>query len=211
MLLDGVSNTIGDFNGVAVSPPQDAIREFKVQSGVAPADFGRTSGGIVNIVTRAGTNRFHGSLYEYFQNKSLNANGFIRNRNPATANRIDTRRNQFGGSIGGPVYLPRFGEGGPALFKGQDRTVFFFNYEARREDNPFSRELLTLPTVQQRTGNLSELLGGNRTDIRFADGTPVRFGKSSTLSARLFRICKSTRRPERRRKSSGVRHSRTTI
>lgn len=184
VLLDGVSNTIGDFNGVAVSPPQDAIREFKVQSGVAPADFGRTGGGIVNIVTRAGTNRFHGSLYEYFQNKALNANGFIRNRNPQQSERIDTKRNQFGGSIGGPVYLPRFGEGGPALLSGKNRTFFFFNYEARREDNPFARDLLTVPTPLQRTGNLSELLGGNRTDILFgpnnpggASGTPVRFGQ----------------------------------
>ena len=64
VLLDGVTNTVGDFQGVAVSPPRDSIREFKIQSGVAPAEFGRTAGGIVNIATRAGTNRFHGSLYE---------------------------------------------------------------------------------------------------------------------------------------------------
>ena len=75
ILLDGVTNTIGDFNGVAISPPQDSVREFKVQSGVAPAEFGRTGGGVVNITTKSGTNRFHGALYEYFQDGSLNANG----------------------------------------------------------------------------------------------------------------------------------------
>lgn len=184
VLLDGVTNTIGDFGGVAISPPQDSIREFKVISGVAPADYGRTAGGIVSIATKAGTNKFHGSLYEYFQDRELNANGFFRNRNPATANRINVNRNQFGGAIGGPVFLPAFGEGGPVLYNGKNKTFFFFNYEARREDNPFTRELLTVPTAAQRAGDLSDLLGGNRTDILFGpnnpggtSGTPVRFGQ----------------------------------
>lgn len=182
VLLDGVSNTIGDFNGVAISPPQDSIREFKVLSGIAPAEYGRTAGGIVTIATKAGTNKFHGALYEYFQDRELNANGFVRNR--LGLQRINVNRSQFGGAIGGPVFLPRFGEGGPALYNGKNRTFFFFNYEARREDNPFSRELLTVPTTAQRSGDLSDLLGGNRTDILFAPGnpggaagTPVRFGQ----------------------------------
>lgn len=181
VLLDGVTNTVGDFQGVAVSPPQDSIREFKIQSGVAPAEFGRTAGGIVNIATRAGTNRFHGSLYEYFQDDKLNANGFFRNKQGLP--RIDVNRNQFGGAIGGPVYLPRFGEGGPALWSGKDRTFFFFNYEARREDNPFTRELLTVPTAAERRGDLSDLLdrarvlgftssNGTRTEYYFAPGNP---------------------------------------
>lgn len=184
VLLDGVTNTIGDFNGVAISPPQDSIREFKVQSGVAPADYGRTAGGIVNIATKSGTNKFHGSLYEYFQNKALNANGFFRNRNPLTATRVDTKRNQFGGAVGGPIILPRFGEGGKATVNGKDRSFFFFNYEARRETNPFALDQVTVPTAAQRTGNLADLLGGNRTDVLFAAGnpggaagTPVRFGQ----------------------------------
>ncbi len=184
VLLDGVTNTIGDFGGVAISPPQDSIREFKVISGVAPAEYGRTAGGIVTIATKSGGNQFHGALYEYFQNRDLNANGFFRNRNPATAQRIAVKRNQFGGAIGGPVFLPAFNEGGPTLYNGKNRTFFFFNYEARRESNPFTRELLTLPTAAQRAGNLSDLLGGNRTDILFgpnnpggASGTPVRFGQ----------------------------------
>lgn len=182
VLLDGVTNTIGDFNGVAVSPPQDSIREFKVQSGVAPAEFGRTAGGIVNIATRAGTNRFHGALYEYFNDGSLNANGWARNRRGVLANgqpalpRIDVSRHQFGGAIGGPVYLPRFGEGGPTYWSGKNTTFFFFNYEARRERNPFSREL-TLPTEKMRRGDLSELLGPPRPGITNPDGSPALFGQ----------------------------------
>src|SRR4051812_47067193 len=189
ILLDGGTNTIGDANGVAISPPQDTVREFKVQSGVAPAEFGRTAGGIVNISTKSGTNKFHGALYEYFQRGDLNANGWARNRRGSLANgepvlpRIDVKRDQFGGAIGGPLYLPRFGEGGPSLWSGKDSTFFFFNYEARREDNPFSREI-TLPTAAMRSGDLSALFGGNRTDVLFgpnnpggASGTPVRVGQ----------------------------------
>lgn len=185
ILLDGVTNTIGDFGGVAISPPQDSIREFKVISGVAPAEYGRTAGGIVTISTKAGGNKYHGALYEYFQDRELNANGFIRNRNPATARRINVNRSQFGGAIGGPVVLPRFGEGTPYFYNGANKTFFFFNYEARREDNPFATfDLITVPTASQRTGNLADLLGDNRTDILFgagnpggAAGTPVRLGQ----------------------------------
>ena len=162
ILLDGVTNTIGDFGGVAISPPQDSIREFKVISGVAPAEYGRTAGGIVTIASKAGGNKFHGALYEYFQNRDLNANGFFRNRNLATAKRIAVKRNQFGGAISGPVFLPAFNEGGPTFYNGKKNTFFFFNYEARRELNPFPRELLTVPTASQRAGDLSSLLDPSR-------------------------------------------------
>ncbi len=185
ILLDGVTNTIGDFGGVAISPPQDSIREFKVISGVAPAEYGRTAGGIVTIASKVGGNRFHGALYEYFQNRDLNANGFFRNRNPATAQRIGVKRNQFGGAISGPVFLPAFNEGGPTFYNGKNKTFFFFNYEARRETNPFTRELLTVPTAAQRTGNLSDLLGGNRTDVLFGPGNP---GGAAGMPVRVGQI-----------------------
>lgn len=181
ILLDGVSNTVGDFNGVAVSPPQDSVREFKVQSGAFSAEFGRTGGGVVNLVTRAGGKDFHGALYEYFQDGDLNANGWQRNRRGNLASgtavlpRIDIRRHQFGGTIGGPILLPRFGEGGK-IFNKLERTFFFFNYEGRREKNPFSREI-TLPTARMRTGDLGELLGGQRGTLVNADGTPALFGQ----------------------------------
>ena len=168
ILLDGVTNTIGDFNGVAISPPQDSVREFKVISGVAPAEYGRTAGGVVTVATKAGTNKFHGALYEYFQDRELNANGFIRNR--LGVPRININRSQFGGALGGPVILPNIGDGGPRLFNGKNRTFFFFNYEGRREDNPFSRELLTVPTAAERRGDLSSLLDPTR-GITYNTGT----------------------------------------
>ena len=80
MLIDGVSDTVGDFNGIAISPPQDSVREFKVVSGAVPAEYGRTGSSIVSFVTKSGTDKFHGALYDYFQNGDLNANGWQRNR-----------------------------------------------------------------------------------------------------------------------------------
>ena len=175
-MLDGVTNTIGDFNGVAISPPQDAVREFKVISGVAPAEYGRTGGGIVTIASRAGTRKFHGALYEYFQDGNLNANGFQRNRlNQRRINELS--KNQFGGAIGGPLFVPNFGEGDGGLAQKLAKTFFFANYELRREKNPYTRTL-TVPTLRMRTGDFGELLtGATRTGQTNADGTPALFGQ----------------------------------
>lgn len=182
VLLDGVSNTIGDFNGVAVNPPPDSVREFKVYSGAFSAEFGRSGGGVVNMITKAGTKKYHGSLYEYFQNGGLNANGWQRNRNGQLANgkdvlpRIPIKRNQFGAAVGGPVFLPKkyFG---PLGYPNKEKTFFFFNYEGRRERNPFSR-LLTLPTAKMRAGDFSELLtGATRTGQTEIDGAASLFGQ----------------------------------
>lgn len=182
VLLDGVSNTAGDFNGVAVNPPPDSVREFKVFSGVYSAEYGRSGGGVVNMITKAGTKNFHGALYEYFQNGGLNANGWQRNRRGQLPNgrdvlpRIPIKRNQFGVALGGPIWLPKkfFG---PIGYSNPNKTFFFFNYEGRRERNPFSREL-TLPTARMRQGDLSELLtGATRPGQTDADGTPSLFGQ----------------------------------
>lgn len=177
VLLDGVTNTIGDFNGVTISPPQDAVREFKVISGVAPAEYGRTGGGIVTIASRAGTRKFHGAIYEYFQDGNLNANGWQRNRlNQRRINELS--KHQFGGAIGGPVFIPNFGEGDPSgFFRELPRTFFFANYELRRQQDPYTRTL-TLPTARMRQGDFGELLtGGTRAGIVNADGTPALFGQ----------------------------------
>jgi hypothetical protein len=177
ILLDGVSDTLGDFNGLAVSPPQDSVQEFKVLSGHYSAEYGRSGAAIVNFVTKAGGKDFHGTLYEYFQNGDLNANGWQRNRAGSTAGgvavlpRIPVKRNQFGGAVGGPVMLPKVGR--------LKNTFFFFNYEGRRERNPFS-QTLTLPTSKMRTGDLSELLLSSArasTIPRNADGSAPLFGQ----------------------------------
>lgn len=192
ILLDGVSNTVGDFNGIAVSPPQDSIREFKVVAGAYSSEYGRSGGGVVSIVTKSGGKRFSGALYEYFQDGRLNANGWQRNRRGLLANgnevlpRIAIKRNQYGGAIGGPVYFFNFKpiDSGEPFFKKLEKTFFFFNYEGRREKNPFSREI-TLPTTRMRTGDLGELLLASPYTITTAttrttytlNGVPVQTGQ----------------------------------
>src|SRR2546429_8874170 len=122
-------------------PSVDSIAEFKIQRSLFSAESGRSGGGQINIVTRGGGEQFHGSIFEFVRNERLNANDFISNRisNPAfgrddngKAKRAPFRYNNFGGTLGGPIYLPRFGEGGRAT-KKIALTYFFFSEEQRRD------------------------------------------------------------------------------
>jgi hypothetical protein len=154
ILLDGIPITVCCQGQPALIPTIDTTEEFKVQTNTSPAEFGRTSGGVLNIVTKSGTNRFRGTLYEFFRNEKLDAANFFVNRagsNPIpgrTDRRTPLRYNQFGASAGGPVLIPK-------LYNGKDKTFFFANYE-----QVFLRRSLfrtfSVPTMQMRSGNLSE-------------------------------------------------------
>lgn len=136
-LLDGVDNNDPYVNRYGVEPPVDSIQEFKVSTNSYSAEFGRNAGGQVNVVTRQGTNAFHGSLYEYLRNNVLDARNFF--DGPDKPNLI---HNQFGFSGGGPVI--------------HDKTFFFVatDFLRRREGQS---ELATVPTLEERSGNLSSL------------------------------------------------------
>ena len=123
VLLDGISN-VGADNTITFTPSIDATQEFKIQTNTYDAEFGRSAGGVVNVTVKSGTNQVHGTLFEFFRNNALDANNFFSNR--VGAKKAPLHYNQFGGSIGGPVYLPK-------LYRGKDRTFFFFNYEAIRQ------------------------------------------------------------------------------
>ncbi|MBA3712538.1 MAG: TonB-dependent receptor [Pyrinomonadaceae bacterium] len=132
----------------------DAVQEFTIQTSSYAPEFGRTPGAQVSILTRSGTNDFHGSVFEYYRHDALDANDFFANSRglPKAALRV----NDYGGVIGGPVYLPRFGEGGPAFLSGKNRTFFFFSYEALPLTLPQTR-LTQVPTLALRqNSNLSE-------------------------------------------------------
>src|SRR5689334_5721196 len=122
-------------------PSVDSISEFSVKRGLFTADSGRSGGGQINIVTRSGGNEFHGSIFEFLRNDKLNANDFLSNSLASPpfgreangkAKRAPFRYNNFGGTIGGPVYTPHFGEGGK-LWSKPPRTYFFFSEELRRD------------------------------------------------------------------------------
>ncbi|MBI4902257.1 MAG: TonB-dependent receptor [Acidobacteria bacterium] len=146
ILIDGAANT-GTYNNQASAIPQvDALQEFKVNTNPYDASFGRTGGGVISYTIKSGTNDFHGSLHEFFQHWKLNANGF--NANRARQPRNNVRKNQFGGTIGGPVILPK-------MYNGRNKTFFFFAWESIRQ-NSFSSFLGTVPTALQRTGDFSQ-------------------------------------------------------
>jgi len=119
--------TFGGTNGLV---SVDALQEFKIQTSSYSSEFGRSPGGQVSLVTRSGTNEFRGALFEYFRNEALDANDWFTNR--ASAPKAPLRQNQFGGVAGGPIFLPRFGEGAPYSYDGRNRTFFFFSYEGLR-------------------------------------------------------------------------------
>ena len=129
--LPGLSASGGTNNLVSL----DALEEFKIQTSTFAPEFGRTPGAQVSMVTRSGTNDFHGAAFDYFRNDVLDAADWFVNANPALS-KPPLRQNDFGGVLGGPLVLPHFGEGGPGVFSGKDRAFFFFSYEGLRLRQP---------------------------------------------------------------------------
>ena len=148
-LLDNGDNNDGYTNTALPFPNPDAVQEFSIQTSTFDAQYGRGVGGVVNVVTKSGTNRVHGSLFEYLRNYELNAANFFSGRDTV-------KRNQFGGSFGGPVVLPK-------LYNGKDRTFFFFAYQGTRASTATPGVVRTTPTEAMKRGDLSEWLLANGT------------------------------------------------
>jgi hypothetical protein len=140
-LIDGISfkDWIHGTNGM--NPSVDAVQEFRTQTSNYPAEFGSNAGGLVNMVTKSGTNQFHGTLYEFLRNDKLDAANFFTNK--AGEEKTPLRRNQFGGTLGGPIR--------------SDKTFFFVSYEGFRERRT-STLFDTFPTAAMKNGDFSELL-----------------------------------------------------
>ena len=163
MTIDG-TNDIDAFIAIAnVNPSVDAVQEFKSESGPLPAEYGYTLGGFVSIATRSGTNQLHGSLYEFFQNDALDANSWANNR--ANQPLAPKRYNQWGGTAGGPVWIPK-------LYNGRDRTFFFFYYEGYHFGQP-SQGFYSVPTAAERGGDFSQLKQADCTPIVLFDPATV--------------------------------------
>src|ERR1700733_8017192 len=128
------------------TPNVDAVAEFKVQTNSMSAEYGRTNGGVITMVTKSGTNQLHGTLYWFIRNSDVDANDFFSNR--AGIALASLKRNQAGLTIGGPAIIPK-------VYNGRDKTFFFLDYEAFRE-NDSSPTILTVPTPAQRLGDFSQ-------------------------------------------------------
>jgi hypothetical protein len=140
--LDGLNDQNDYASAYAVAPVVDDIEEFKVQSHNDQAEFGGVLGGIINVVTKSGTNQFHGSAWEFVRNNTFDA------RDPFVANVTPYKQNQFGGTIGGPVILPHY--------NGRNKTFFFGTYEGFRARRA-SESLYTVPTPAELNGDLSAI------------------------------------------------------
>jgi len=141
IMLDGSSQEVMGYNQPSYIPSPDALQEFKVQTNAFSAEYGRTAGAVVNMVTRSGGSEFHGVLYEFLRNDKLQANNWFSNANGRA--RAPFRFNQFGGTFGGP------------LSPSRQKLFFFQSVEFRRQVNPAS-VTQSVPTVLMKQGDFSE-------------------------------------------------------
>ncbi|MHB1023792.1 MAG: TonB-dependent receptor [Acidobacteriaceae bacterium] len=156
--LNGINDNIEVYGGAAVgsnaaiTPPPDAIQEFKLQNGNFNAEFGHSTGGVINAVIKSGTNRLHGDLWEYLRNDLFDANLYFNRNRP----KAEYRQNLFGGTVGGPVYIPK-------VYDGRGKTFFFFDYQGGRFITP-APATSTVPTagmVSSGFTNLQDLIAFN--------------------------------------------------
>ena len=145
--LDGQPLNTEAANYLAMVPTQDSLQEFKVETNNLGAEWGRTSGGVINFSTKSGSNQLHGNTWEYIRNKVLNANTFFNNSSGIPRGAFT--QNQYGFNVGGPVLIPR-------IYDGRQKTFFFFDWEgfSLRQGATYVE---TVPTAAERGGDLSQL------------------------------------------------------
>ena len=144
--LDGMPNTKSGGN-VAFIPSMDSVQEFRVQTNAYDSSIGRQAGATINMQTRSGGKAYHGTLYEFNQNNVLNANLF--QLNLIGAPKAPVHLNKFGGTIGGPVWIPK-------VYRGRQKTFFFFSYDETLNLNPAGSSTISIPTALERTGDFSQ-------------------------------------------------------
>jgi hypothetical protein len=148
-LLDGgLNNNLLD-NSVVFNPNPDTVAEFRILESNYSAEYGRNGGGVISVVTKSGTNQYHGSGFEFLRNDALNANQFFNKNDPNNELPRDIlKRNQYGGTIGGPLSLPK-------LVNGKDRFFFFVGYQGQRLSSQQSTGTTTVFTPAQLVGDFS--------------------------------------------------------
>lgn len=170
ILLDGASMYRSE-NGSSfdeAAPSVEALGEFRVETSTMPAELGRTTGGIEIFSTKGGTNRFHGNAYDLFRNEDLDANSWYNNY--IGIPRVLDKQNDYGGTFGGPVWIPK-------LYNGKDKTFFFFSWEQYRQ-NQGGTSTTTVPTAAQKAGDFSSTLDTSRIlGVNPCDGSNVYFGE----------------------------------
>lgn len=147
VLIDGVPATAGDWGGLLASPSVESVQEVQVQRNSYDAEFGKSGGGVVSVVTKGGSNAFHGSAFWFHRNDNLDANAWANNR--AGRPKVEFKRNQFGGNLSGPLWKSK-------------RLFFLGTYEGLKQGSPATTNT-TVPTDLQREGNFSQTLNADGT------------------------------------------------
>jgi hypothetical protein len=150
-LLDGGLNNDLLSNGVVVNPNPDAIAEFRVLESTYGAEYGRNAGGIVSIVSKSGTNQLHGTAYDYVRNTDFDANDFFLNQQGQP--RAILKRNQYGGTIGGPIVIPH-------VINGRNKLFFFFSYQGQKQTQVQLEGEVQTYTPLEAMGNFSQAVNG---------------------------------------------------
>ena len=154
-ILDGMNNTQRRNTGAVINPPIEGVQEFKMITSGFSAEYGRYAGGVLTAVTKSGTNRLRGSLYEFLRNNALDATGYF----DVTKSKL--RRNQFGATVSGPVWLPK-------IYNGQNRTFFLFTWESLRlVDGKTQRGIVPDPGMLR--GDFSKAVDAFRRPLRITD------------------------------------------
>lgn len=170
VILDGASIAHAELGPTfdENAPSIEAISEFKVTTSTLSAEFGRTSGGVESFTTKSGTNSYHGAAFDLIHNDKFNA---VPWNNIANGSNVKPRdhQNDFGGSLGGPVWVPK-------LYNGHDKTFFFFSWE-QYKNNQGGTQQITLPTDAERGGDFSALLGAPTGQTNPCDNTPILRGQ----------------------------------
>ncbi|MBL8212676.1 MAG: carboxypeptidase regulatory-like domain-containing protein [Bryobacterales bacterium] len=159
ILFDGQDTRNNSTLDNAYTPPQESVAEVRYITNSFSAEYGRSAGGVVVAAGRSGTNQLHGSAYDYLRNDKLNANSWANNRNNVARGR--QRRNDYGFSLSGPVYLPK-------LYDGRNKTFFFFNWD-ESNDHGVSTPTANVPTALQKTGDFSQTMTSAGALIRIYD------------------------------------------
>jgi len=159
--IDGANNNEVAVGGVigGISRP-DAVQEFRLLTSNFEAEFGRNTGSVINVVTRSGTNEYHGNARFFYRPTELSAANFFENSvggDPDVDRRSPFDRKEYGFNIGGPVYFLNFGEGVPAIYDGKNKTFFFIDYERRWQKLGASQVVNNLPNAAELAGNFSGL------------------------------------------------------
>ena len=167
-LMDGAPNDVvyQSAPSVAYVPPNDAVEEFRVIANAYDAQYGRNGGGIISMVTKSGTNQFHGTAYDYLKRPGLNATSFSNNAKGLGPD--NTPLDQYGFTIGGPAQIPK-------VYKGKDRTFFFFAWEKYKQNQVFPQnDVSSVPTLAQRSGDFSQTFNAAGRLITIYDPTTGR-------------------------------------